>query len=115
MLSEPQVIVASPAAVCPEKSVVTVMQNSGSFVLGTQQLHFEVFTLNTDDITALSTQDVHCAFTVLPKVSHAFDFRETNTTKYHLYYFCLLNHIHGISENYTILPAELDVHTKHAE
>lgn len=83
------------------------MQNSGSFVLGTQQLHF---TSNTDDTTALSTQDVHCAFTALPKVSHAFDFRETNTTKYHLYYFCLLNHVHGISENYTILPAELEAY-----
>lgn len=92
------------------------MQKSGSFVLSTRQLHFEPFTLNTlDDTTALSTQDVHCAFTVQPKVSHAFDFRETNTTKYHLYYFCLLNHVHGTSENYTILPAELDVHTKHTE
>lgn len=92
------------------------MQNSGSFILGTQQLHFEAFTLNRlDSNTALSTQDVHCAFTVLPKVSHAFDSRETNTIKYHLYYFCLLNHVHGISENYTILPAELDVHTKHTE
>lgn len=88
------------------------MQNSGSFVLSTQ-LHFEPLTLNTlNDTTALSTQDVHCAFTVLP---NAFDFRETNTTKYHLYYFCLLNHVHGILENYTILPAELDVHTKHTE
>lgn len=83
------------------------------FVLGTQQLHFEPFTLNTlDDTTALSPQDVHCAFTVLP---NAFDFRETNTSEYHLYYFCLLNHVHGISENYTIRPAELDVLTKHTE
>ncbi|KAF2976581.1 hypothetical protein EK904_011381, partial [Melospiza melodia maxima] len=71
------------------------MQNSGSFVLGTQQLHFERFTLNTlDDTTALSTQDVHCAFTVLP---NTLDFREANTTEYHLYDFCLLYHVHGKS------------------
>lgn len=91
------------------------MQNCGSVVLGTQ-LHFEPFTLNRlDDTTALSTQDVHCAFTVLPKVSHAFDSRETNTIKYHLCYFCLLNHVHDISGSYTTLPAELDVHTKYTE
>lgn len=50
--------------------------------------------------------------TILPEVFHAFASKEINKTKYRLYCFGILKHVHTTFKNHVILQTELYFHMK---